>query len=302
MIIPQFDSFPVFVFLWCFILTNYFYVCYVDLIFGTLSGEICSVDTSEGQSKITSLGHYGLDTTDTILGICWLKHDRNRFLVGSSKGRISCGSIDHSTASSTITKEYPKFGQQLTSIHINSSNQNMLISGYSNGASLYDLNTGVVTREYTDIHENHINISRFSNHSPDILATSSFDGTIKTWDLRVHTQTPLYTLKLSSGVVMINFSNDDVFLLASALDNEITQYLFLDGRKHLSYNIPKTGHGGNFSRTYCSSSGRHAVTGSCEETVVKVLCTFTGEVLANVDMYPGKRDSSLYVQVRVKIL
>jgi WD40 repeat protein len=62
----------------------------------------------------------------------------------------------------------------------------------------------------------------------DTLASGSFDKTIKTWDLRQsnlhNNNNSLYTLTCNHGIVMINFSYHDTFLLASALDNEINQY------------------------------------------------------------------------------
>ncbi len=60
----------------------------------------------------------------------------------------------------------------------------MLVSGYSHSVRLYDLETGAVVRTYEEIHNDHINISRFSNHSPHLFCSSSFDRTLKLWDLR----------------------------------------------------------------------------------------------------------------------
>lgn len=37
-----------------------------------------------------------------------------------------------------------------------------------------------MVRDFQDIHEDHINISRFANHSPFVFATSSFDRTVST--------------------------------------------------------------------------------------------------------------------------
>lgn len=51
-------------------------------------------------------------------------------------------------------------------------------------------------------------------------------------------------------------SPDDVFLLTSAVDNEVKQYLALDGRLHMDLEIPKTGMDENFTRSYYTSSGR----------------------------------------------
>jgi hypothetical protein len=70
----------------------------------------------------------------------------------------------------------------------------------------------------------------------------------------------------------------------------------MNGQKNLSFEVPKTGLQGNFTRAYYSASGRHVITGACEESTVKLMCTYTGETLASVDLYPGKRDPSLYIQ------
>lgn len=57
-------------------------------------------------------------------------------------------------------------------------------------------------------------------------------------------------------VIPAPISPDDVFLLTSAVDNEVKQYLALDGRLHMDLEIPKTGMDENFTRSYYTSSGR----------------------------------------------
>lgn len=48
----------------------------------------------------------------------------------------------------------------------------------------YDLETGKVAQQYDFVHDGHINIARFANYSPHLFASSSFDRTIKLWDMR----------------------------------------------------------------------------------------------------------------------
>lgn len=307
-----------------------------------MSGEICAVDTAippnltnpNSTEHIKSLGYYGKNKNDTMLGICWMRpqphhssapaegffsstsDNSNLFVAGSSHGRVVLGDASKpfdpdNRDKYSILHDYPEF-DRLTSVHLNSTNKLLLLSGYSTGVNIVDLETGKPVRNYAGIHRDHVNISRFSYLSPHLFATSSFDSTIKTWDLRqsngatsfvddtvVSTGKPIYTVKCNSGVVMINFSSDDNFILASALDNEINQYMFLDGRKHLTYNLPKTGLKGNFTRAYYSASGRHTLTGACEENTVKIMCTYTGEMLSHIELYPGKKDKSIYIQVRI---
>ena len=315
------------------------------MVFGTISGEVCAIDIYNGENRdntctedsaettvpIKSLGYYGKNHNDTMLGLCWLRPQSsdaggsifgesrgngNLFLSGSSRGRVCLGDVSRefdptNSSSYSIVHEYPVF-EKLTSVHVNSTNELIILSGYSTGVNIVDAETSKLTRDFKNIHQDHINISRFSTMSPNLFATSSFDGTIKTWDLRqscgtssvggstpVPSDKPIYTVQANSGVVMINFSVDDNFILASALDNEINQYLFLDGRKHLTYNIPRTGLKSNFTRAYYSASGRHTLTGACEENTVKIMCTYTGEPISSVPLYPGRKDKSLYIQVNL---
>lgn len=221
-----------------------------------------------------------------------MKQSQNHlFMAGTAEGKLTC----NDSRTGDVVKEFEDF-DKLTSVHISCDNTSLLISGYRKDAHIYDIETGKVVREYVGIHTDHINISRFANHSPSIFSTSSFDSTVKTWDTRMTETKPIYTLKANSGIVMINFSSDDNFILASALDNEIKQYLFVDGRLHLQYDIPSTGLKGNFTRAYYSASGKYTITGACEERNVKFLCSYTGEYLSSVDMYPSRRDKSLYIQ------
>ena len=302
-----------------------------SLVFGTLSGEMCLVNASGEQEQgcldsrdafcdpIRYLGNFGRRglNTDAILGICWLRGSPDKFVTGSSYGEIKMGTTNPlagggggggsgggpagGTGAETnrwsnpcVVKRYEPF-DKLTSIHINSDNRYILTSGYTMDARIYDLETSKVLAKYGAIHESHVNISRFCNLSPFVFATSSFDSTCKLWDLRLK-QVPIYTVHCNSGLVMINFSPDDTFLLASALDNEITQFLTVDGRTHTTYDLPKTDLEGNFTRSYYSTSGSYVVTGACEEQSVRLLCAASGQVLSSTEIYPQRKHSSLYIQ------
>ncbi|CAB1107021.1 unnamed protein product [Ectocarpus sp. CCAP 1310/34] len=195
-----------------------------------------------------------------------------------------------------IVTEFAQF-EKLTSVHINSTDDQMLASGYTYGVKLFDLGTGQVVRDFEDVHEDHINISRFANHSPFVFATSSFDKTVKAWDSRVRADNaPIYTCHSEMGHVMLSFSPDDVFLLTSAVDNEVKQYLALDGRLHMDLDVPKTGLDENFTRSYYTSSGRLILSGSSEEQTVRLYCAQTGRLIHSAEMYPGRKHGSLYVQ------
>lgn len=110
---------------------------------------------------------------------------------------------------------------QLTSVHVNSTDELFLASGYSKHVALYDIYTGKRLQIFADMHQEHINVVKFSNHSPSLFVTSSFDQYVKMWDLRQKPNQPCYAVSSSRGNVMVCFSPDDHYLLVSAVDNEV---------------------------------------------------------------------------------
>lgn len=121
--------------------------------------------------------------------------------------------------SSTMT--YNKF-EQLTSVHVNATDDKFLASSYSRKVSIYDICSGQRLQLFEDIHREPINVAKFAWHSPYLLVTSSFDRDVKMWDLRQKPVQPCYTTSSSRGNVMVCFSPDDQFLLVSAVDNEVS--------------------------------------------------------------------------------
>lgn len=109
----------------------------------------------------------------------------------------------------------------LTSVHVNATDDQILTSGYSKKVAIYDISTGKRLHFLSDMHKEPINVAKFAHHSPSLFVTSSFDHNIKMWDLRTKLVNPCYTASSSSGNVMVCFSPDDLYLLVSAVDNEV---------------------------------------------------------------------------------
>lgn len=124
----------------------------------------------------------------------------------------------HQSRGNVIFDEF----DQLTSVHVNSTDELFLASGYSKNVALYDISSGKRLQDFADMHREHINVVKFSNHSPSLFATSSFDQNVKMWDIRQKPNHPCYTASSSRGNVMVCFSPDDHYLLVSAVDNEVT--------------------------------------------------------------------------------
>ncbi|XP_024034739.1 uncharacterized protein LOC18034571 isoform X3 [Citrus clementina] len=193
------------------------------MVFGTLDGEIVVVN-HENENIVSYIPSFG--AMNSVLGLCWLKKYPSKLIAGSDNGSLKLYDIRHMPPSirgmhygaGTVT--FDEF-DQLTSVHVNSTDELFLASGYSKNIALYDINSGRRLQVFADMHKEHINVVKFSNHSPSIFATSSFDQDVKLWDLRQKPIQPCYTASSSKGNVMVCFSPDDHYLLVSAVDNEV---------------------------------------------------------------------------------
>ncbi|XP_021289436.1 uncharacterized protein LOC110420445 isoform X1 [Herrania umbratica] len=268
------------------------------MVFGTLDGEVVVVNHENEKivSYIPSLG-----AMNSVLGLCWLKKYPSKLIAGSDNGSLKLYDIQH--CASTCKRIHTGIGSvtfdefdQLTSVHVNSTDELFLASGYSKNVALYDINSGRRLQVFTDMHQEHINVVKFSNHSPSIFATSSFDQDIKMWDLRQKPIRPCYTASSSKGNVMVCFSPDDHYILASAVDNEVRQLLAADGRLHLNFQIPSTGSSQNYTRSYYMNGKDYIISGSCDEQVVRVCCAQTGRRLRDISLEGKASGSSMFVQ------
>lgn len=154
-----------------------------------------------------------------------------QLVAGSDSGCVRLFDLNHispkvadARRNSSVATYYDF--EQLTSVHVNSTDDQFLASGYSKNVALYDINTEKPLQLFTDMHREPINVAKFSHHSPFMFATSSFDHDVKMWDLRQKPVQPCYTASSSRGNVMVCFSPDDLYLLVSAVDNEVLLYKY----------------------------------------------------------------------------
>ncbi|KAK4785788.1 hypothetical protein SAY86_002477 [Trapa natans] len=269
------------------------------MVFGTLDGEIVVINSDNGKpiSYLPSVG-----TDNSILGLCWLKQSPSMLVAGSDNGSLKLFDIKSIRTNnselyeiSSVKATFQDF-EQLTSVHVNSTDERFLVSGYSRDLALYDITSGKRIELFTDLHREPINVAKFANHSPFMFVTSSFDRDVKMWDLRQKLLRPCYTTSSSRGNVMTCFSPDDCYLLVSAVDNEVKQLFAVDGRLHTNFEIAHTCSSHNYTRSYYMNGRDYIVSGSCDEQVVRVCCAQTGRRLRDVYLEDGESGNSLYVQ------
>jgi len=268
-----------------------------ELVLGSVSGEVMVMNHQTRSVLGTALSP---GPPHSILGLCWLHKNSSLVISGADNGKIWLYDVDlMKQGKEAALYHYDPF-EQLTSVHINCLDDSFLVSGYSNDVALYDLKIGKKISTFKDLHSQHINVLKFCNHSPSLFATSSFDGDVKMWDLREGAKKPLFTRRSDQGNVMVCFSPDDRYLLSSAVDNEVRQYLAVDGRETLTLDIAALGSEHNYTRSYYMNGSDYIISGSCEESVVRIFCSKTGRFFRDVSLAGGSSHgqgpSSLYIQ------
>ncbi|XP_008787136.2 uncharacterized protein LOC103705263 isoform X2 [Phoenix dactylifera] len=270
------------------------------MVFGTVDGELV-VMNHESEKLVGYLPSAG--ALNSILGLCWLKNCPSKLIAGSDNGSLQM--YDVCQMRSTVTDQYCSMNasvhtfddfEQLTSVHVNSTDEYFVASGFSKNVALYDIGSGRRLQIFQDLHGEHINVVKFAHHSPTLFATASFDHDIKMWDLRQGPSRPCFSASSSKGNVMVCFSPDDHYLLASAIDNEVKQLLAADGRLHMSFSISSTGSSQNYTRSYYMNGRDYIISGSCEEDVVRICCAQTGRRLRDVSLEGRGSRNSMFVQ------
>lgn len=237
----------------------------------------------------------------SVLGISWFHKHPELLIAGADNGTIRLFNVnvsgDHDNRSAIVGKHRFMPFSDLTSISTNCTDDVFVVSGYSNDVALYDVCAQKVASFFEGLHTDHINVIKFSNHSPHLFATSSFDRDVKMWDLRTDMSRPVFKVTSDAGNVTIGFSHNDRFLLSSATDNDVRQYLVSDGRLHTKLDLEPTGNCNNFTRSYYMRDAGFIISGSCEQPGARICSARTGKVMRQVT-FENQDDPRMIVGVQ----
>eukprot|EP00929_Paragymnodinium_shiwhaense_P028266 TRINITY_DN16422_c0_g1_i1.p1 TRINITY_DN16422_c0_g1~~TRINITY_DN16422_c0_g1_i1.p1 ORF type:complete len:939 (+),score=103.11 TRINITY_DN16422_c0_g1_i1:83-2899(+) len=213
-----------------------------------------------------------------LLALVWMRHHPQTAVCGvSQSGKIMFLKYDpHARISKPAlqrvhtSEEFPR----LSSLSANCTDDFLLASGIVPNIAVYDVHTGKVLTQAQGVHESFINISRFSNNSPHIFATASFDNTCKVWDLRqpLLRDRPMKVLNTGFHNVMCVFSPDDRHLLCSGVDTRIAQFEVPTWRQTPgSFELREPVHQDRYRRSTYLANGQYIVTAATEESHLHLL-------------------------------
>ncbi|KAK4537244.1 hypothetical protein CDCA_CDCA11G3269 [Cyanidium caldarium] len=243
-----------------------------------------SVSNAAASSSITSSQRPAHHHDVAVLGLCWLRGHPDYLLSGTDRGDIRLLRFSSDSAvRPSVAATYPEF-RHLTSLHANATDQHLIVSGYRKSVPVYNIRTGQSVRTLHPCHDKHINVVKFAHTLPDVLATCSLDGGVALWDLRQ--PLPVYRVQMARGNVMLCFSGDDRRLLVSGEDNQVVQLETASGRR-LHELIVRSGRAtANYTRSYYldASGDEYIISGSCEESKVRLFRAMNGKQLGEVEM------------------
>ncbi|CEO98308.1 hypothetical protein PBRA_006422 [Plasmodiophora brassicae] len=273
------------------------------LAIGSCNGDLVVVDWND--NRVINRGAMSGDMLDdkAILSLSWLhgSSHSNMFFAGNSMGSTALYKVVAGAERLALCHDYGTIckSHDMTSIHVNVSDELLLSSGHSHHVRVVDVKTGHVVRKYKSIHEDAINVSRWGNVFANVFLTCSFDRNVKLWDVRCPGRDPIYKLSSKNGNVMCCFSPDDRHFLCSSVNNEVKQYETVDGRLNVEFRLPRHGAKSkarqSYTRSYYAGIDQ-IVTGSSSEGVVRSACTMTGEVIGELSLVNGATHPSIHIQ------
>lgn len=221
-----------------------------------------------------------------ILGLSWFHTLPNWAVVGGSQsGVIRFLRYDEGETGSMHSLELEPF-QHLSSLSMNCTDDFFMTSGFCIDVGLYDVITGRRIKTFRNLHQNFINILRFSHRTPQLFATASFDHTCKVWDLRdpgLCADKPILNCPGSTLNVMCSFAPDDSRLLISGVDEELRQFDLRTGSSS-QFPVPSLGSSINYRRSLYIAGGDVVATVATNESLLRFYDTSEGhQPLGSID-------------------
>lgn len=149
--------------------------------------------------------------------------DRTIRLYNPQKAPISSVAPSTSNAYAPgLVNKYSAHGYEVLSIDVNTENDKFVSTGGDKTVFVWDVQTAQTVRRFTG-HAGRVNRGVFGGEGDSIIATGSFDGTVRIWDMKSNSYKPIMTLDDAKDSIT-DVAVHDAEILATSVDGRVRSY------------------------------------------------------------------------------
>ncbi|KAI4672163.1 uncharacterized protein J4E78_000663 [Alternaria triticimaculans] len=241
-------------------------------------------------AKLT--GHGGI-----VHAVAYSSGSQTYILTGSSDRTIRLYNPSKAPPTSTaptsssqrppgLVNKYTAHGYEVLSIDVNSANDKFVSTGGDKTVFLWDVQTAQTIRRWTG-HAGRVNRGVFGGESDSIIATGSFDGTVRIWDTKSNAYKPIMTLSDAKDSIS-DVAIHDADIIAASVDGRVRSYDIRMGTCQVDVVGPSC------TSLAVSKKGTELLVGSLDSTV-RLMDRTNGELLKTY-----KDDSFVNKDLRVR--
>lgn len=121
-----------------------------------------------------------------------------------------------------LVNKYTAHGYEVLSIDVNAANDRFVSTGGDKTIFLWDVQTAQTVRRYTG-HAGRVNRGVFGGEDDSIIASGSFDGTVRIWDVKSNSYKPIMTFDDAKDSVT-DVAIHDAEIVAASVDGRVRSY------------------------------------------------------------------------------